>query len=127
MNFLFELISRRGGRDGLWDYLGRRAAWMGQVELEKARNEGAVQIINAIQGCSVMIRRSGPYGSLEIRAGRCCPAAERGSPGNFPSHPLCRRAGKVGGPRRGCVRGHIGGAHRRYGVPRRMRCDRYSF
>lgn len=42
---MMSLFRGQSGRDGVWDFLGKRAEGKSRLELERARNEGTQQAI----------------------------------------------------------------------------------
>jgi hypothetical protein len=42
------------GKDGIWDYLGKRSADRSRVELEKARNDGTQKLLPLLEPGTVL-------------------------------------------------------------------------
>lgn len=61
-----NLFRSRSGRDGLWDFLGKRAVGRNRVGLEEVRNRGTREVIQALPPGGV-IREGGTDWSREIR------------------------------------------------------------
>jgi hypothetical protein len=55
METLAGLFRRRSGKDGIWDYLGKRSADKSRVELEKVRNDGTQRLIPLLKPGMVLI------------------------------------------------------------------------
>jgi hypothetical protein len=62
---LMGLFRARSGKDGIWDFLGKRAAHKSRVELEKARNEGTQKLIPLL-GPGMVVREGGGGWMREI-------------------------------------------------------------
>ena len=54
------------GKDGIWDYLGKRSADRSRVDLEKARNDGTQKLIPMLKPGTVLTE-GGPDWHREIR------------------------------------------------------------
>ena len=67
MEILAGLFRRKSGKDGIWDYLGKRSADKSRVELEKARNDGTQKLIPLLKPGTVLIE-GGPDWFREIRS-----------------------------------------------------------
>lgn len=63
---LISLFCGKSGRDGIWDFLGKRAAGKSRVELEEVRNKGTQEAIRALRPGG-LLREGGPDWSREIR------------------------------------------------------------
>jgi hypothetical protein len=63
---LMGLFGGKSGRDGMWDFLSKRAAGKSRVELEEVRNKGTNEAIRALRSGGVL-REGGPDWSREIR------------------------------------------------------------
>jgi hypothetical protein len=61
-----NVFRARPGRDGLWDFLGKRAAARNRVKLEETRNQGTQEAIRALPPGGVL-REGGANWSREIR------------------------------------------------------------
>jgi len=66
VEILVGLFRGRTGKDGIWDFLGKRSADKRLVELEKVRNDGTQKLIPLLEPGMVLIeggpdwfRRSG--------------------------------------------------------------------
>jgi hypothetical protein len=66
METLAGLFRRRPGKDGIWDFLGKRSADKCRLELEKARNDGTQKLIPLLKPGMVLIE-GGPDWFREIR------------------------------------------------------------
>lgn len=64
---VMSLLIRRTGRDGLWDFLGKREACRNRVKLEEARNRGTQEAIRALRRTGGVLREEGSCWSREIR------------------------------------------------------------
>ena len=63
---LMSMSHGKSGRDGIWDFFGKRASGRRRVELEEVRNKGTQEAIRAL-GPGGMLREGGPDWSREIR------------------------------------------------------------
>jgi len=61
IEILAGLFRGKPGRDGMWDFLGKRSADKGRVELEKARNDGTQKLIALLQPGMVLIEGGSDY------------------------------------------------------------------
>ena len=59
------LFCPRSGKDGIWDFLGKRTAAKHRVELEKERNEGTQRAIQLLTP-GMVLREGGPDWTREI-------------------------------------------------------------
>ncbi len=66
MEILAGLFRGRSGKDGIWDFLGKRSADKSRVELERARNDGTRELIPLLKPGTVVIE-GGPDWFREIR------------------------------------------------------------
>jgi hypothetical protein len=51
---MMSLFRGQSGRDGVWDFLGKRAESKSQVDLEQARNEGTQEAIRILPRGAVL-------------------------------------------------------------------------
>jgi hypothetical protein len=66
LSAILAALFRSGqGRDGLWDFLGKRAASRDRVKLEEARNRGTQEAIAALPPGAVL-REGGPDWHREV-------------------------------------------------------------
>jgi hypothetical protein len=74
---LMGLFRARSGRDGMWDFLGKRAAGRdkverervagrNQVDLEEVRNKGTQEVMRLLRHSGGTVREGGPDWSREI-------------------------------------------------------------
>jgi hypothetical protein len=63
---LMSLFHGKPGRDGVWDFLGKRAVSKSRIELEKIRNKGTQEAIRALRPGG-LLREGGSEWSREIR------------------------------------------------------------
>lgn len=75
---LMSLFRAQPGRDGMWDFLGKRAVGrakvdrervdgQNRVELAKVQNKGTQEVIRLLQAGGGTVREKGPDWSREIR------------------------------------------------------------
>ncbi len=69
---LAGLFRRQPGKDGMWDFLGKRSADKSRVELEKTRNDGTRELIPLLKPGMVLIE-GGPEWFREIRMPEALP------------------------------------------------------
>jgi hypothetical protein len=62
---LMGLFCPRSGKDGIWDFLGKRTAAKYRVELEKERDEGTQRAIELLKP-GMVLREGGPDWTREI-------------------------------------------------------------
>jgi len=62
------------GKDGIWDYLGKRSADKSRVELEKVRNAGTQKLIPLLEP-GMVVTEGGPDWYREIRMPEALPSA----------------------------------------------------
>jgi hypothetical protein len=62
---LISLFRGSSGKDGIWDFLGKRAEGMARVDLEDVRNQGTREAIQLLMP-GMVLRESGPDWSREI-------------------------------------------------------------
>jgi hypothetical protein len=55
IQILTGLLRGKPGRDGVWDFFGKRSAHKGRVELEKVRNEGTQKLVSSLPPGAVLI------------------------------------------------------------------------
>jgi hypothetical protein len=55
IEILASLFRGKPGKNGMWDFLGKRSADKSRVELEKARNEGTQKLIPLLKPGMVLI------------------------------------------------------------------------
>jgi hypothetical protein len=67
IEILAGLFRGKPGKDGIWDYLGKRAEAKSRVELEKVRNQGSQEAIQSLTP-GMVLREGGPDWFREIRA-----------------------------------------------------------
>jgi hypothetical protein len=65
-DILVGLFRGKSGKDGIWDFLGKRAAGKSRVELELIRNEGTQKLIPLLKPGMVVIERGRDW-TREIR------------------------------------------------------------
>jgi hypothetical protein len=74
---LMRLLRAQSGRDGMWDFLGKRAAARAEVDRElvdgqnrvglaEVQNKGTQEMIRLLQGGGGTVREEGPDWSREI-------------------------------------------------------------
>jgi hypothetical protein len=66
IELLAGLFRGKPGKDGLWDFLGKRSADKSRVQLEKARNDGTQELIPLLQP-GMVLTEGGPDWFREIR------------------------------------------------------------
>jgi hypothetical protein len=62
------------GKDGIWDYLGKRSADRSRVELEKVRNDGTQKLLPLLKP-GMVLTEGGPDWYREIRMPETLPPA----------------------------------------------------
>ena len=73
--FLVGLFLRgKPGKDGIWDYLGKRSADKSRVEQEKVHNEGTQKLIPLLKP-GMVLTEGGPDWYREIRMPEALPPA----------------------------------------------------
>jgi hypothetical protein len=66
VEILAGLFRGRSGKDGIWDFLGKRSADKNRVELQRAHNDGTRELIPLLKPGTVVIE-GGPDWFREIR------------------------------------------------------------
>jgi hypothetical protein len=66
LEILAGLFHRKPGRDGVWDFLSKRSADKGRVELEKTRSDATQKLIPLLRPGTVLVE-GGPDWFREIR------------------------------------------------------------
>jgi hypothetical protein len=66
IQILTGLLHGKSGKDGMWDFAGKRSTVRARVELERVRNEGTQKLIRSLPPGTVVIE-GGPGWSREIR------------------------------------------------------------
>jgi len=64
---LLGLFHGKSGKDGIWDFLGKRSADKSRVELERVRNDGTQKLIPLLKP-GMVLTEGGPDWFREIRA-----------------------------------------------------------
>ena len=72
VEILAGLFRGRPGKDGIWDFLGKRSADKSRVELERAHNDGTRELIPLLKPGMVLIE-GGPDWFREIRVPEALP------------------------------------------------------
>ena len=72
VELLTGLFRGKPGKDGMWDFLGKRSADKSRVELEKARSDGTQELIPLLKPGMVLIE-GGPDWFREIRMPEALP------------------------------------------------------
>lgn len=72
IEILAGLFRGKPGKDGMWDFLGKRSADKRQVELEKARSDGTQKLVHLLPPGAVLIE-GGPDWFREIRMPEALP------------------------------------------------------
>jgi hypothetical protein len=62
------------GKDGIWDYLGKRSADKNRVDLEKVRNDGTQKLVPLLKP-GMVVTEGGPDWHREIRMPEALPSA----------------------------------------------------
>jgi hypothetical protein len=69
---LTGLFRGRPGKDGIWDFAGKRSTARARVELERVRNEGTQKLVRSLPPGAVVIE-GGPDWFREIRMPEALP------------------------------------------------------
>jgi hypothetical protein len=69
---LLGLFRGKSGKDGIWDFLGKRSADKRQVEIEKIRSDGTQKLIPLLQP-GMVLSEGGPDWFREIRTPEALP------------------------------------------------------
>jgi hypothetical protein len=72
VEILAGLVHGKSGRDGVWDFLGKRSADKARLELERTRNDGTQKVIPLLPPGTVLIE-GGPDWFREIRIPEALP------------------------------------------------------
>jgi hypothetical protein len=72
LEILAGLFHRKPGRDGVWDFLSKRSADKGRVELEKMRSDATQKLIPLLRPGTVLVE-GGPDWFREIRVPEAIP------------------------------------------------------
>ena len=72
---LAGLFRGKPGKDGMWDFLGKRSADKNRVELEKARNDGTQKLVPLLKP-GMVLTEGGSDWFREIRMPEALPPVE---------------------------------------------------
>jgi hypothetical protein len=87
IQILTALLHGKPGKDGMWDFAGKRSTVKARVELERVRNEGTQRLVHSLPPGAVLIE-GGPGWFREIHMPETVPPCTPFSTSAAPRPPI---------------------------------------